>query len=180
MAEPAVLSPQFPSIIVPPPSGRFESAWWAVVLAHAAALDTFYGRIQKAHRLSLTLDAMQEESARALIRLSGKSYAQVAKGIGQDAGHEVPLTMGSEIGWWTEAARASFALAAVLGLHEPQHADAALACEVHRKVRMGVFLMVPDSASAKILLRATGDASLEFLQAVAKRQLAVEEGDCIR
>jgi len=180
LSSPAVLCPQFDPVIIPPPSGRYESAWWALLLGHAAALDTFYGRIQKAHRLTVTLDMIQEESFRALARLSGRSYAVLARGYGKGAGHDAAIAMGCEIGWWSEAARASFALAAVLGLHETPHPDAALACEVHRKVRMGVFLMVPDSASGKILLRATGDPSLEFLQAVAIRQLAVEGGDCVR
>lgn len=179
MPEPVALSPQFPAVVVPPPSGRFESAWWACLLAHAAALDAFYGRVQRAHRLSKTLDTIQEESTRALVRLSGRAYAILARGYGLDAGGEVPIAMGSELGWWSEAARASFALAAVLDLQEPAHADAHLACDLHRKVRMGVFLMVPDSASGKILLRATGDPAMEFLQAVAARQLAVEGGACV-
>lgn len=180
MNDPAVVVVPFPPVVVPPPSGCQESAWWAVLLAHAAALDTFYGRIQRSHRLSRTLGDMQEGSTRALVRLSGRPYAAMARGMGVDAGHEVPITMGSESLWWEQAARASFGLAAVLGLQDPPHADAPVACEMHRKVRMGVFLMVPDSESGKILLRATGDPSVEFLRAVARRQLAVEGGACVR
>lgn len=178
MSDPAVLSPQFPPIVVPPPSGRQESAWWANLHAHITALDVFYGRVQKRHRLSQTLDAVQEESIRALVRLSGRGYATLARGYGLDAGQEVPITMGCELGWWAEAARSSFALAAVLGLQDPPHDDAKAACNIHRKVRMGVFLMVPDSVSNKILLRATGDPAREFLEVVAARQLVLEGGTC--
>lgn len=179
MNDPVVLMPQFSAVVVPPPSGRPESTWWAVLLAHAAALDVFYTRVQPQHRLTMTLDAIQEAATRALVPLSGRTYAAMARGCGVDAGHEVPIAMGSELGWWSEAARASFALAAVLDLQEPAHPDAHVACEIHRKVRMGVFLMVPDSASGKILLRATGDPAVEFLRVVAQRQLAVEGGACV-
>lgn len=179
MAEVVPLMPQFPAVVVPPPSGRPESAWWSQVVSHAAALDAFYRRFQEVRRLSQTLDFIREDSIRALARLSGPSYARLALGIGTDAGNDVDLTMGAEIGWWLEMGRSSLALAAVLGLHEPtpnspEHPDAAVACEIHKKVRMALYLMVPDGTSAALTKGLTMNEP--FIQMVVLRHLELEGG----
>lgn len=179
MTDPAPLRTPFPAISFPPPAGRPESTLWAVLLVHVAALDAFYGRVQKAHRLSRTLHKLQDESILALTRLSGRPYALMARGIGADAGRDAPETMGCEIGWWSEAASASLGLAMTLGLQTPVPDEAVVACEAHKKVRMGLFLMFPEGVSRKLLQNLGGEASRDLIHGWALRQLDLECGACI-
>jgi hypothetical protein len=173
----ADLVPRFDLITLPPPSGRPESIWWSQVVAHAAALDAFYRRVQGPHRLSQTLGAIREGSQRALGTLCGPLYARMAAGVGWDAGQQAPLALGSEVSWWVHAGRASLFLAAVLGLQDPEHPDAPLACEIHRKVRMALYLMVPDGTSQSLVRGLSLDDG--FARDIAVRQLEVEQGACV-
>ena len=173
----ADLGSQFDLLPVPSPSGRPESLWWSQVVAHAAALDAFYRRVQEIHRLTQTLGSIREGSQRALGALCGPPYARLAAAIGVDAGEAVPMALGSEIAWWLQVGRASLYLAGVLGLQDPEHPDAAAACDIHRKCRMALYLMVPDGSSQDLIRALSLDD--DAARSIAARQLEVERGQCV-
>ncbi len=173
----ADLGPQFDLLVVPAPSAHPESLWWSQVVAHAAALDAFYRRVQTVHRLSQTLDSIRESSQRALGALCGPPFARLAAGIGSDGGDSVPMALGAEIAWWLQIGCASLHLAGVLGLQEPEHPTAGIAFDIHRKARMAIYLLVPDGSSQDLLRRLSVDD--EVARSIAARQLEVEGGACV-